>query len=478
MNDRPILLLVEDDTEIRDQMKWALASDYQVLEASDRQTALEHVRQAVPSLVLLDLGLPPDVDGASEGLGILQETLRCNPLTKVIVVTGNSDRAKAVAAIESGAYDFIEKPVQLDVLRVVLQRALYLANLEKDHRVLQERIGGRELDGLVGASAPMLEVFHLIRRVAPSDVPVLITGESGTGKEMVARAIHRQSPRQAGPFVAINCGAIPETLLESELFGYERGAFTGATQQRRGRIESAQGGTLFLDEIGDIPPGLQVKLLRFLQERQIQRLGGKEPIAVDSRIIAATHIDLQKAMSEGRFREDLYYRLCVVTLAVPALKVRGSDIVLLARTFLSRFSEEQKKPLKGFSSEALVALTAHDWPGNVRELENRIKRAVVMAEGRYVTPENLELRKPNPAEEAGLRLKESREHRERDLVRMAMEKAEGNITRAAAELGISRPTLYQLLARYGLKKPTVADRKGESPLPSRSHDYEARGPHR
>jgi two-component system NtrC family response regulator len=451
MNTRPVLLLVDDDAEIRDQMKWALTSDYEVVEASDRPSALAHVRQSLPPLVLLDLGLPPDVDGASEGLAILRDALQLNPMTKIIVVTGNSDRAKAVAAIEGGAYDFIEKPVQLDVLRVVLQRALYLSNLEQEHRVLQERIGRSDLDDLVGDSAPMQEVFRIVRRVGPSDVPVLITGESGTGKELVARSIHRQSPRQAGPFVIINCGAIPETLLESELFGYEKGAFTGAVQQRKGRIEHAQGGTLFLDEIGDIPPGLQVKLLRFLQEHQIHRLGGKEPISVDARILAATNVDLQKAMGEGRFREDLYYRLCVVTIAIPALKERGSDIVLLARTFLGKFAEEQKKPLKGFTSEALEALTAHHWPGNVRELENRIKRAVVMAEGRYVTPENLELREASTSAGAAT-LRASRESRERDLVRLAMEKAEGNVTRAAAELGISRPTLYQLLARYGLKK--------------------------
>jgi two-component system NtrC family response regulator len=454
MHTRPVLLLVDDDAEIRNQMKWALTSDYEVLEASDRPAALAHVRQALPPLVLLDLGLPPDVDGSSEGLAILRETLRLNPLTKIIVVTGNSDRAKAVAAIENGAYDFIEKPVQLDVVRVVLQRALYLSNLEKEYRVLQERIGRSDLDDLVGDSAPMQEVFRIVRRVGPADVPVLITGESGTGKELVARAIHRQSARQTGPFVAINCGAIPETLLESELFGYEKGAFTGAVQQRKGRIEHAQGGTLFLDEIGDIPPGLQVKLLRFLQEHQIQRLGGKEPISVDARILAATNVDLQKAMGEGRFRDDLYYRLCVVTIAVPALRERGSDIVLLARTFLSKFAGEQRKPLKGFTPEALDALMGHPWPGNVRELENRIKRAVVMAEARYVTPENLELREPSDSGGAAT-LRASRERRERDLVRLAMEKAEGNVTRAAAELGISRPTLYQLLARYGLREGKI-----------------------
>ena len=451
MNTRLALLLIDDDPEIRDQMKWALASEYEMLEASDRATALAHVRQAVPPLVLLDLGLPPDIDGASEGLAILRETLQLNPMAKVIVVTGNSDRAKAIAAIESGAYDFIEKPVQLDVLKVVLQRAAYLSNIERENRKLQQKSGLNEFEGLIGDSTQMQDVFRMIRRVGPSDVPVLITGESGTGKELVARAIHRQSLRKEQAFVAINCGAIPETLLESELFGYEKGAFTGAVQQRKGRIESAQGGTLFLDEIGDIPLALQVKLLRFLQDHQIQRLGGKETIAVDTRVLAATNIDLQKAIGEGRFREDLYYRLCVVTMAVPSLRERGSDITLLARTFLLKFAAEQKKPLKGFSPQTIEALTSHLWPGNVRELENRVKRAVVMAEGRYVTPENLELQNPLSSTDSST-LKASRENREKELVRMAMEKADGNVSRAAADLGISRPTLYQLLTRYGLKK--------------------------
>jgi two-component system NtrC family response regulator len=459
MNTHPTLLLVDDDPEIRDQMKWALASDYELLEASDRPSALAHVRQAMPQLVLLDLGLPPDTDGASEGLAILRETIQLNPMAKVIVVTGNSDRAKAIAAIESGGYDFIEKPVQLDVLKIVLQRAAYLSNLEQENRALQQQAGQKDFEGLRGSSPQMQEVFRMIRLVGPSDVPVLITGESGTGKELVARAIHRQSGRSRGAFVTINCGAIPETLLESELFGYEKGAFTGAVQQRKGRIESARGGTLFLDEIGDIPLALQVKLLRFLQDHEIQRLGGKETIVVDARILAATNVDLEKAISEGRFREDLYYRLCVVTIAVPALNERGSDIALLARTFLMKFADEQKRPLKGFTPQAMQALTAYNWPGNVRELENRIKRAVVMAEGRYVTPGNLELKEPSPSEGDTSTLRASRESREKDLVRIAMEKAEGNVSRAALDLGISRPTLYQLLARYGLKQTKSENQK-------------------
>lgn len=457
MHTCPVLLLVDDDAEIRDQMKWALSSEYQLLEASDRVTALAQVRKTMPRLILLDLGLPPDTDGASEGLAILREALKLNPVAKVIVVTGNSDRSKAVAAVESGAYDFIEKPIQLDVLKVVLQRAAYLSGLEQETRAISEQAGQAEFEGLVGSSAQIGEVFRIIRRVAPSTVPVLITGESGTGKELVARAIHRQSLRMEGAFVAINCGAIPDTLLESELFGHEKGAFTGAVQQRKGRIESAQGGTLFLDEIGDIPLALQVKLLRFLQDHEIQRLGGKESVAVDARIIAATHVDLHSAISSGRFREDLYYRLCVVTISVPPLRDRRTDVPLLARAFLLRFAEEQRKPLIGFTAEAIAALTAHNWPGNVRELENRIKRAVVMAEGKYVTPSNLELQFTGVTEGGGSTLRGSRESREKDLVRLAMERSNGNVSRAAAELGVSRPTLYQLLARYGLRRQKLED---------------------
>lgn len=452
MTSLPTLLLVDDDEEIRDQMKWALAGDYQVLKAFDRPTALAQVRQTMPGLVLLDLGLPPDVEGASEGLAILRDALEVNPLAKIIVITGNSDRSKAVAAIQDGAYDFIEKPVQLDVMKVVLQRAQYLANLEQESQALLQQAGHSEFEGLVGSCERMQTVFHMIRRVAPSDVSVLIVGKSGTGKELVARAIHRQSRRKDAAFVAINCGAIPDTLIESELFGHEKGAFTGATQQRKGRIESAQGGTLFLDEIGDIPLPLQVKLLRFLQDHEIQRLGGKDTIAVDTRVIAATNVDLQSAISSGRFREDLYYRLCVVTIPVPLLSERQADIPLLARAFLLRFADEQKKSITGFTSEAITALINHPWPGNIRELENRLKRAVVMAERKSITPENLELEQTGVSSKEATTIKGSRENREKELVILAMERAQGNISRAADELGISRPTLYQLLARYGLKK--------------------------
>lgn len=462
MNTRSTLLLVDDDVDIRSQMRWALASDYQLFEAGDRTTALAHIHHRRLPLVLLDLGLPPDMDGASEGLAILREALQLNPLTKVIVVTGNSDHTNAVTAIESGAYDFIEKPIQLDVLKVVLQRALYRHGVEHDRRAHHESASEQEFERMVGASEPMQEIYRSIRQVGPTAMPVLITGESGTGKELVAQAIHRQSGRSGQPFVAINCGAIPESLLESELFGYEKGAFTGAAQQKKGRIEYAEGGTLFLDEIGDILLSLQVKLLRFLQDHKVQRLGGKDVISVDVRILAATNVDLQKAINEGRFREDLFYRLCVIEIAVPSLNQRGSDIITLARTFMLKLADEQRKPVKGFTAQALDTLLAYDWPGNVRELENRIKRAVLMAEGLCITPANLGLKEPVRTEDEIMTLRTSRERREKDLIRIALKKSDGNVSKAAVELGVSRPTLYQMLTRYGLKKVKAGDQLGKA----------------
>ena len=461
MNTPAAILLVDDDPDIRDQMQWALMSEYHVLHAEDRATAVAQIRSAMPPVVLLDLGLPPDVDGASEGLAILREVLNLNPLAKIIVVTGNSDRANAVTAIESGAYDFIEKPIQLEVLRVVLQRALYRYGVEHDRRAHQTSTEAEEFEGMVGASEPMQQVYRSICQVGPTAMPVLITGDSGTGKELVAQAIHRQSTRREQPFVAINCGAIPENLLESELFGYEKGAFTGAAQQKKGRIEYADGGTLFLDEIGDIPLGLQVKLLRFLQDHKVQRLGGKGGISVDVRILAATNVDLHKAIEEGRFREDLFYRLCVIEIAVPLLSQRGADVIMLARVLLARFAAEQRKPLKGFSPEAVAALQAYGWPGNVRELENRMNRAVLMAEGGYITPRDLGFRDPVLGDDEALSLRISRRRHEKDLVRLALDKHEGNVSKTAAELGISRPTLYQLLERYGLGKIRSEDQAAD-----------------
>ena len=349
MNTRAVLLLVDDDAEIRDQMKWALASDYTVVEADDRRSAIAAVKRESPQLVVLDLGLPPAVDASTEGFAILQEIVQFNPLTKVVVVTGNTDRSNALAAIEGGAYDFIEKPVQLDLLKTVLQRASYVSSLEWENRALREDVGSG-FEELLGVSPAMQVVYDMIRRVAGSSVPVLITGETGTGKELVARAIHRQSPRKEGPFVAINCGAIPETLIESELFGHEKGSFTGAYKLQKGKVEFADQGTLFLDEIGDLALPMQVKLLRLLQEGRIERIGGRESI-VDARIMAATNVPLQEAIQKGRFREDLFYRLGVVEIAIPPLRDRGGDALVLARAFLSRFQNLNAK-VSGISRAA------------------------------------------------------------------------------------------------------------------------------
>ncbi|RMH07492.1 MAG: PEP-CTERM-box response regulator transcription factor [Nitrospirae bacterium] len=447
---RNVLLIVEDDDDLRFQLKWALSSEYELREASDRSSAIQVIRDEPVHLVLLDLGLPPSPSDAREGLAALEEMIACKPDLKVIMATGNTDRANALKAIELGAYDFLEKPIQLDVLKVVLQRASYLLRVERENRILRQQHMCREFDEIVGASTSMQKVFDTIRRIAPTDISVLIVGESGTGKELIARAIHHHSDRAKGPFVAINCGAIPETLMESELFGHEKGAFTGAHAQRKGRIETAHGGTLFLDEIGELSPPLQVKLLRVLQERCIERVGGRESIEVDTRIVSATNRDLQKAMAEGRFREDLYYRLNTVTLHIPPLRDRGGDILLLAEQFLQRIARAANKRLTGFTKHAKIALEQYPWPGNVRELENRIKRAVAMTDGPRITPEDLQLDMPAGAY-SGKTLRDVREAVERDLIQRTLEKTRGNITRAAAELGVSRPTLHELIARYALR---------------------------
>jgi two-component system NtrC family response regulator len=446
----PKLLVVEDDPDIREQMRWAFANHFEIREAGDRTSAVAVMGQEHPELVTLDLGLPPSVDDVTEGLATLEQILAIDPLTKIVVVTGNSERVNALKAVQLGAYDFIHKPIQIDALRVVLERAGYLAALERDNKALEEKQAQGPMEEFLGTSEAMQKVFDMIRRVANTDVSVLVLGESGTGKELAARAIHRQSPRKQGPFVAINCGAIPEALLESELFGHERGAFTGAHAQRKGRIEMAQGGTLFLDEIGELSPPLQVKLLRFLQNNQMERVGGRETVEIDVRVVAATNMDLRKAMQEGKFREDLYYRLCGVEVAIPPLRDRGSDILLLAQAFLSRFSAEAHKKLAGFSRQAQQAIEGYHWPGNVRELENRIQRAVIMAEGRQVTSSDLELESAAPGY-AGKSLREAREVLERHMIKSALARHKGNITRAAQELGLTRPTLYEFLTKLGLR---------------------------
>lgn len=454
--DKQKLLIVEDDEDIRAQMKWALAQDYQVLLAEDRRSALELFRMEKPRVVTLDLGLPPHPASVEEGFATLADLLSADPLSKVIVVTGRGEREHALKAIGEGALDFLVKPLEISELKVVLKRGFYIASLEREHHELKGEIAGRSFEGMIGMSPKMQEVFCTIRKVATTDVPVLVVGESGTGKELAALAVHRLSQRRDHPFTVINCGAIPETLLESELFGHEKGSFTGAHIQRRGRIELAQGGTLFLDEVAELPLNLQVKLLRFLQERLVERIGGREAIPVDTRVIAATNRDLKEAMKSGRFREDLYFRLAVLTIPIPPLRERDEDILLLAKAFLDRYALASRKKIKGFTTQAIHALQGYPWPGNVRELENRVKRAVIMAEGPKVTPQDLEM-KFLYSESHRKNLKEAREELERDLIQRALGRNRGNITQTARELGISRPTLYELMEKFALNG------KGEKP---------------
>jgi len=448
---KPKLLIVEDDESIQTQMKWALAQDYEVLLAEDRPSALEMFKTEKPPVVTLDLGLPPNPGGVEEGFLALSEMLGQDNSAKVIVISGQGEKDNALKAIGLGAYDFFSKPIQIEELKVVLSRAFYLSQLEKEYHELQGRMSEDSFQGMLGTDPKMQEVFSAMRKVATTDAPVLIIGESGTGKELVAKALHRMSIRKMKPFIVINSGAIPETLLESELFGHEKGAFTGAHIQRKGRIEMANEGTLFLDEIGELSLSLQVKLLRFLQEQKIERVGGREEISVDTRILAATNVDLQKAIKEGRFREDLYYRLGVVTISLPPLRDRGGDILLLATALLKRYVNENNKKIKGFTSPAITALQEYGWPGNIRELENRVKRAVIMAEGPKVTPVDLELASQF-AKYEGRGLKGAREALEKDFIQRALIKNKGNVTKAAEELGVSRPTLYELMEKLGMKK--------------------------
>ncbi len=430
-------------------MKWALNTDYEVLLADDRYTAMEVLKRDNPRVVTLDLGLPPSSGDTKEGFLTLADMVQASPLLKVIVVTGQDEKENGVEAIGLGAYDFFCKPVNLDELKVVVSRALRVQELERERREMLESDQASTFEGIIGESPQMRAVFTAIEKVSKSDASVLIVGESGTGKELVARAVHRQSARKSGSFIAINCGAIPENLLESELFGHEKGAFTGAHVQRQGRVELANGGTLFLDEIGELPGTLQVKLLRFLQEREIERIGGRAPIEVDARIIAATNIDLSKAMAEGRFREDLYYRLAVVVVSMPALRQRQGDIHLLSKAFLQRQTAAQEKPLI-FTPKAIKAMEAYGWPGNVRELENRIQRAAIMAENGRITPKDLGISQYSEFEGQGL--EKARQVVERQMVEAAIARNRGNLTRAAAELEISRPSLYELIDKLGIPR--------------------------
>jgi two-component system NtrC family response regulator len=447
MTDKPKLLIVEDDLGLQRQLRWAYEG-YEVLTAIDRATALDAVRAAEPAVVTLDLGLPPDPDGTSEGFATLAEILRLKPDTKVIVASGHGARESALQAIADGAWDFYAKPIDIDALGLIVARAFHVHALEAENRRLATRATGTALGGMITASPEMLKVTRTIERVAGADVSVMLLGASGTGKELLARGLHDSSPRRGGAFVAINCAAIPETLLESELFGHEKGAFTGAIKTTEGKIEQAQGGTLFLDEIGDVPLPLQVKLLRFLQERTIERIGGRKPIAVDTRIVCATHQDVDAMVASGSFREDLYYRLAEIVVRIPSLAERSGDAVLLAQHFLKSYAKSMHAAVTGLSPDARAAIAAWSWPGNVRELENRMKRAVIMAEGKLVTATDLDLADGGP--ELPLNLRAARESADRSAIAQALARAEGNISNTAKLLGVSRPTLYDLLKSYDL----------------------------
>jgi two-component system NtrC family response regulator len=450
---KPKLLIIEDDEGLQRQLRWAY-DDYEVVVAGDRTSAIDALRAEAPAVVTLDLGLPPDPDGVSEGFATLAEILALKPDTKVIIASGHGARESAMRAIASGAYDFYQKPVDIDELGMIVARAFHLHAIEADNARLaaQPTADATVLGGMVTAAPEMLKVARTIERVAAADVSVMLLGASGTGKELLARGVHEASRRKNGAFVAINCAAIPENLLESELFGHEKGAFTGAVKTTEGKIELAAGGTLFLDEVGDIPLPLQVKLLRFLQERVIERIGGRKPIAVDTRIVCATHQNLEEMISEGRFREDLYYRLAEIVVRIPTLAERPGDAGLLAKHFLMKFAPVMNPAVKGLAPDALAAIDRWNWPGNVRELENRIKRAVIMADGKLVSAADLDLGKPsdNDDEVDMINLKAVRDVADSRAIRRAIARTEGNISNAAKLLGISRPTLYDLIKLHGL----------------------------
>jgi two-component system NtrC family response regulator len=443
------LLVVEDDPGLQDQLRWCF-DNYEVIVAGDRTTAVEQVRRHRPPVVTLDLGLPPDANGISEGLATLEEIVAQNPESKVIVVTGQNDRENAVRAVGAGAYDFYHKPIDAEILGLIVNRAYRLRELEMENTSLMQQKVDHPVEGVVACSPEMVSVCRTVEKVAPSDANILLLGDSGTGKELCARSLHDLSPRAKGRFIAINCAAIPENLLESELFGYEKGAFTGAIRQTLGKIEYANGGTLFLDEVGDLPMSLQAKLLRFLQERVVERIGGRNEIPVDVRVVCATHQDLQEKIRSATFREDLFYRISEIAVQIPPLRARGGDILLLARMFLERFKREQGRQLRGFSKEALTSMEAYNWPGNVRELKNRVKRAVIMAEGKQITSQDLELDEVAVCD-VDFALRHVREQAEHQAILRALSHAGGKVSTAADLLGISRPTMYDLIRKFNLK---------------------------
>ena len=449
----PTLLIVDDDEEIRTQLKWGLSEDYDVIQAADRKAALEKFRVYRPLVVLLDLGLPPSPNGPDEGLAALSDILDIVPTTKVVIASGQDERANTLSAIGAGAYDFLPKPVDMDELQLLLKRCFQVAQLEREFNQFKQQFQEDTFEGMLGASRAMQVAFDSIGKVANTQASVMILGESGTGKEIAARAIHQRSEHSQGPFVAINCSAIPETLLESELFGHEKGSFTGAHAQHIGKIEQSEGGTLFLDEIGEVPLQTQVKLLRFLQEGYIERVGGRETIPVNARILAATNADLKQGMIDGTFREDFYYRLAVVELKLPALRERDDDVFLIAQSLLQRFGTENNKPSLTFSKRSVKAMASHQWSGNVRELQNRIRRAVIMCEGKSISPADLELDDGISANfGTAMTLKDAKEKLEKEMTESALQRNNGKITGAANELGISRPTLYEMIERYGIER--------------------------
>lgn len=447
---KPKLLIVEDDPGLQSQLKWSF-EDFEVFATDNREEAIALLRRHEPAVVTLDLGLPPDPDGATEGFATLEALLELAPETKIIMVTGNEDRENAVKAIAKGAYDFYSKPIDSEILNLIVKRAFHVYALEQENRKLSQK-SASPLEGIVANSPQMLKVCKTIEKVAPTDATVLLLGESGTGKELFSRALHELSPRANKRFVAINCAAIPENLLESELFGYEKGAFTGAAKQTIGKIETANGGTLFLDETGDLPMPLQAKLLRFLQERVIERVGGRQEIPVDIRVICATHQNIPEQIKEGAFREDLYYRISEISLKIPALREREGDVILIARVLLNKYLQQptSNKKIRGFSPDAITALESYSWPGNVRELENRIKRAVIMAETNMITAEDLELEDVDEAP-IPLNLRQVRDQAEFNAVLRAINLYNGNISKAAELLGVSRPTLYDLMNKHEIK---------------------------
>jgi two-component system, NtrC family, response regulator len=451
---KPKILIVDDDEAIRTQMKWALSERYEVHFAEDRKAAVEAFEANSPEVTLLDLGLPPRPNECDEGLEVLSDILAIDNMAKVIIISGQGERQNAIEAVGAGAYDFLCKPVEMEELRILLQRCIHVVELEKEYRKLQQSQCSDVFEDMLGTSPQMQAVFALIRKVATTNAPVLFLGESGTGKEMAAAAIHRRSTRKEGPFIAINCNAIPESLLESELFGHEKGAFTGAHVQRKGLLETASGGTLFLDEIGELPPAIQVKLLLFLQEQRLQRVGGRQEIQVDTRLVAATNADLKELINNGKFREDLYFRLAVVTIRLLPLRERGEDVVFLAREFLQRYANQNGRSKVVFTPEALRAMSRYSWPGNVRELQNRVKRGVIMASGSRITANDLELERAQMSamSSSATTLRQAREHVEREMVEQALKRNSGKITSAAADLGISRPTLYELMEKLGIAK--------------------------